>query len=144
MAWRRIARQLSKPIQSYNQRNFVEYVSTEILSNFTSFDSMTLCEFPAQMASNAEMFPFDDVIMYYWPFVRKIHRWPVASFTKKVNPRLAKRPLVFNGRLANRGLTSFLSKKGHWWIPLAEGQRCRVFSWHNFFMLTKTASLGTP
>ena len=30
---------------------------------------------------------------------------PVASFTKEVNPRLAKRPLVFNGRLANRGLT---------------------------------------
>ena len=31
--------------------------------------------------------------------------WPVASFTKEVNPRLAKCPLVFNGRLANRGLT---------------------------------------
>ena len=29
----------------------------------------------------------------------------VASFTKEVNPRLPKRPLVFNGRLANRGLT---------------------------------------
>ena len=27
----------------------------------------------------------------------------VASFTKEVNSRLAKRPLVFNGRLANRG-----------------------------------------
>ena len=26
---------------------------------------------------------------------------PVAYFTKEVNPRLAKRPLVFNGRLAN-------------------------------------------
>ena len=26
----------------------------------------------------------------------------VASFTKEVNPRLAKRPLIFNGRLANR------------------------------------------
>ena len=33
---------------------------------------------------------------------------PVASFTKEVNPRLAKRPLVFNGRLANRGLTSLI------------------------------------
>ena len=30
----------------------------------------------------------------------------VASFTKEVKPRLAKRPLVFNGRLANRGLNS--------------------------------------
>ena len=31
---------------------------------------------------------------------------PVASFTKKVNSRLATRPLIFNGHLANRGLTS--------------------------------------
>ena len=30
----------------------------------------------------------------------------MASLTKEVNWRLAKRPLVFNGRLANRGLTS--------------------------------------
>ena len=30
----------------------------------------------------------------------------VASFTKEVNPRLAKGPLVFNGRLTNRWLTS--------------------------------------
>ena len=41
------------------------------------------------------MLPLEDVIM-----------------TKEVNPRLAKRPLIFNGRLANRGLTS-LAKKGH-------------------------------
>ena len=34
----------------------------------------------------------------------------MASFTKEVNPRLAKRPLIFNGRLANRGLT-FLVKE---------------------------------
>ena len=33
---------------------------------------------------------------------------PVASFTKEVNPRLAKRPLKTNGRLANRGLTSLV------------------------------------
>ena len=32
----------------------------------------------------------------------------MASFTKEVNSRLAKRPLVFNGRLANRGLTSLV------------------------------------
>ena len=30
----------------------------------------------------------------------------VASFTKEVNPWLAKRPLVSNGRLVNRGLIS--------------------------------------
>ena len=32
----------------------------------------------------------------------------VASFTKEVNPRSAKRLLIFNGRLANRGLTSLV------------------------------------
>ena len=35
---------------------------------------------------------------------------PVASFTKWDNPRLAKRPLVFNGCLANRGLTSIVKR----------------------------------
>ena len=34
----------------------------------------------------------------------------VVSFTGEVNPRLAKRPLVFNGRLANRGLTSLVKE----------------------------------
>ena len=42
-------------------------------------------------------------ISQYW-----FRQWPVTSFTKEVNPRLAKRPLVFNGRLANRGLTSLI------------------------------------
>ena len=36
--------------------------------------------------------------------------WPVASFPKEVNLRLAKRPLVFNGRLANRWLTSLVKE----------------------------------
>ena len=35
---------------------------------------------------------------------------PAASFTKKVNSRLAKRPLVFNGRFANRRLTSLVKE----------------------------------
>ena len=39
-----------------------------------------------------------------------LKRPPVASFTKVVNPRLAKCPLVFNGRLANRGLTSLVKE----------------------------------
>ena len=34
----------------------------------------------------------------------------VASFTKEVNSRLAKRPLVFNARLANHGLTSLVKR----------------------------------
>ena len=34
----------------------------------------------------------------------------VVPFTKEVNPRLAKRPLVFNGHLANRGLTSLVKE----------------------------------
>ena len=35
---------------------------------------------------------------------------PVASFTKEINPRLAKRPLVCNGCLVNHGIT-FLVKE---------------------------------
>ena len=35
---------------------------------------------------------------------------PVAHFIEEVNPRLAKRPLIFNGRLANRGLTSLVKE----------------------------------
>ena len=31
-------------------------------------------------------------------------------FTKEVDPGLAKHPLVFNGRLANRGLTSLVKE----------------------------------
>ena len=39
------------------------------------------------------------------------HSYPyVAIFTKEVNPQLAKRPLVFNGRLANRWLTSLVKE----------------------------------
>ena len=37
-------------------------------------------------------------------------RRTVASLTKEVNPRLAKRPLIFNGSLANRGLTSLVKE----------------------------------
>ena len=35
----------------------------------------------------------------------------VASLTKDVKSQLAKRPLIFNGHLANRGLTSLV--RGH-------------------------------
>ena len=38
----------------------------------------------------------------------------MASFTKEVTLRLAKRPLVANGRLANRWLTSLVKEAiGH-------------------------------
>ena len=38
----------------------------------------------------------------------------VASFIKEVNSRLAKHPLIFNGRLANRELTSLVKETtGH-------------------------------
>ena len=40
----------------------------------------------------------------------RTRRAPVASFTSEVNPRLAKRPLKLNGRLANRELTSLVKK----------------------------------
>ena len=36
----------------------------------------------------------------------KVGHQTEASFTKEVNRWLAKRPLAFNGRLANHGLTS--------------------------------------
>ena len=36
--------------------------------------------------------------------------WPVAYFTKEVNLRLAKCRLIFNGRLAKRGLTSLVKE----------------------------------
>ena len=35
---------------------------------------------------------------------------PQASFAKGVNPRLAKRPLEINGRLANLGLASLVKE----------------------------------
>ena len=35
---------------------------------------------------------------------------PVASFTKEVNTRLSKHPLIFNGYLANRKLTSLVNE----------------------------------
>ena len=59
--------------------------------------------------------------------------WPVASFTNEVNPRLAKRPLVFNGRVANRRLTSLVKE--------ATG-RCQAIIWTNAGTLL-TGDLGT-
>ena len=35
---------------------------------------------------------------------------PLFSFTKEVNPRLAKHPFVFNGRLDNPGITSLVKE----------------------------------
>ena len=44
----------------------------------------------------------------------------MAYFTKEVNPRLAKCPLVFNGRLANCGLTSVV-KAATWTATAKDG-----------------------
>ena len=44
-----------------------------------------------------------------------VNHQTVASFTKEVKPRLAKHPLVFDGRLANRGLTSLVKEAT--WVP---------------------------
>ena len=40
----------------------------------------------------------------------------MASFIKEVDSRLAQRPLVFNGRLANRGLTSLVGHPDTLWF----------------------------
>ena len=66
--------------------------------------------------------------------------WPVASFTKEVNPRLDKRPLKINRRLANRRLTSLVKEatgvyvasgilqQSSWPMRLAYGEiQCRSF-----------------
>ena len=58
-----------------------------------------------------------------WPDQWCLKWRPVACFTKEVNPRLAKRPLVSNGRLANRGSTSLVKEATgscNWNIPLIQ------------------------
>ena len=74
-----------------------------------------------------KMFPFDDVIMYsdcltcIGFFIscnalqahmtdENAYHIPVAPFTKVVNSRLTKRPLVSNGRLTKCGLTSLVKE----------------------------------
>ena len=44
-----------------------------------------------------------DICHFKWYEVNGVVIRTVASFTKEVNPRLAKRPLKTNGHLANRG-----------------------------------------
>ena len=61
------------------------------------------------------------MVHYFWHKYRQVLNFlngknkkcctrPVASFAKEVNPPLAKRPLIFNGHLANRGLTSLVKE----------------------------------
>ena len=59
----------------------------------------------------------------------------LASFTKEVNPRLAKRPLKTTGRLANRGLTSLVKEatvtgdvEGKLQCPRLSVSVCMVYS----------------
>ena len=56
------------------------------------------------------MWPYCSQPIYYggMPIIVNVSfnsKWSVASFTKEVNLQLAKHPLIFNGHLANRGLT---------------------------------------
>ena len=46
---------------------------------------------------------------YFLVWSRYDDMYPVASFAKEANPRLAKRPLIFDGCLANCGLTSLIN-----------------------------------
>ena len=61
---------------------------------------------------------------------------PVASFTKEFNLRLAKRPLVFNGRLANRGLNSLVKE--------ATGHSISQLSWCGSVTCNCTSLSGVP
>ena len=49
-------------------------------------------------------------------------QFPVASFTEEVNPRLAKRTLVFNGRFANSRLNSLVK------------EAIGVYMWHKAYI----------
>ena len=66
---------------------------------------------------------------YFLVFLNVFKLIPVSSFTKGGNPRLAKGPLVLNGCLANRGLTSLVKEAtcGPVSYKLSLGQ---VMSWH--------------
>ena len=50
----------------------------------------------------------------------------VAPFTMEVNPRLAKRPLKTNGRLANRGSTSLVKEA----TVVSGGYSTCFIQWH--------------
>ena len=57
-------------------------------------------------------------------YISSLSPWtPVTSFTKEVNPRLAKRPLNTNGRLANRWLT-YSVKEATGVHPLCPSPHC--------------------
>ena len=50
-------------------------------------------------------------VKHFWQIlVDRSHECSVASFTKEVNPWLAKLPLKISGRLASRGLTSLVKE----------------------------------
>ena len=68
-------------------------------SEHKSFSLLDLCE---------GNLPVTDGFSHKGSVIERIT--PVASFTKVVNPRLAKRPLKTNGRLANRGLTTLVKE----------------------------------
>ena len=50
------------------------------------------------------------VVKIKYTFIPAAKRPPVAYLTKEVNSRLVKGPLIFNGSLLNRGLTSLIKE----------------------------------
>ena len=73
--------------------------------DFVAFATLFLCRASLSTADELEKkyAPTNGL-----PYVPHRVLTPVASFTKEVYPRLAKCPLNINGRLANRGSTTFV------------------------------------
>ena len=66
---------------------------------------------------------------------------PKASFTKGVNPWLAKRPLVLNGRLGNRGLTSLVKEVT--WVRASAVMFSTIFAFDIVYLFDWTSSYPT-
>ena len=119
---------------------------------------MALCEGNASITSPPvdsphkgpavrNVFPCHDVMKVY-------SISPVACFAKEVNPWLAKRPLVFNGRLANHGLTSLVKQATGGCLPhtdkmatISQTIFSSAFPWMKTFQFqinfTEICSLGS-
>ena len=62
------------------------------------------CNFVSAVGTDDPVYQHEGISSHTYEYT------PVASFTKEVNPQLAKCPLVLNGRLANHGLTSLVKE----------------------------------
>ena len=108
-------------------------------------------EFPAQMASNAEMFPFEDVIMdcfniqmsyqcmnsHYkdkmvtWPFylyIVNVYTWEDGLYIE-TRPKFSGCRWQLEGDFLCRHYINGLlwgDTTGHWWIPITKDRQCKV------------------